>query len=204
MPFHLESRISPTAISRWIWQRNIINCCVRGKNCDGDPGNVQTSVRRRKHGPYTESPNLPRSEKATQLKSKVNSILIILFDKGTVSKEFVLEGQTVDSAYYWDVLRRLRENMWRLRPELRRQKNWLLHDNGPYHTSFLSPGSFFTKNNMIVDPGHLTFLCFAPEERPRFHPRSCGICGGRSGTGAGFLRVRGFPLPIRITPTAKH
>jgi hypothetical protein len=31
--------------------------------------------------------------------------------------------------------------------------------------------------------------------------RSCGICGGQSGTGAGFLRVLRFPLPI-IPPTA--
>jgi hypothetical protein len=28
--------------------------------------------------------------------------------------------------------------------------------------------------------------------------RSCGICGGQSGIGAGFLRVRRFTLPILI------
>jgi hypothetical protein len=28
--------------------------------------------------------------------------------------------------------------------------------------------------------------------------RSCGICGGQNGTGAGFVRVLQFPLPIRI------
>jgi hypothetical protein len=33
--------------------------------------------------------------------------------------------------------------------------------------------------------------------------RSCGICGGQSGIGAGFLRVLWFPLTT-IPPTAPH
>jgi hypothetical protein len=32
--------------------------------------------------------------------------------------------------------------------------------------------------------------------------RSCGICGGQSGAGVGFLRVLRFPLPIFIPPIA--
>jgi hypothetical protein len=38
----------------------------------------------------------------------------------------------------------------------------------------------------------------------RAQVRSCGICGGQSGTGAGFLQVLRFPLPILIPPTAPH
>jgi hypothetical protein len=34
--------------------------------------------------------------------------------------------------------------------------------------------------------------------------RSCEICGGESGTGAGFLRGLRFPLPVLIPPTAPH
>jgi hypothetical protein len=35
-------------------------------------------------------------------------------------------GRPVNSAYYYDVLRRLRENVRILRPEVWRQRNWLL------------------------------------------------------------------------------
>jgi hypothetical protein len=38
----------------------------------------------------------------------------------------------------------------------------------------------------------------------RAQVRLCGICGGRSGTGADFLRVLRFLLPILISPTIPH
>jgi hypothetical protein len=38
--------------------------------------------------------------------------------------------------------------------------------------------------------------------RVRDHDVSCGICDGQNGTGAGFLRVLRFSLPIVIPPTA--
>jgi hypothetical protein len=39
-----------------------------------------------------------------------------------------------------------------------------------------------------------------PTATARFRLRAaCGVCGGQSGTGAGFLRVLRFPLPI-ISP----
>jgi hypothetical protein len=38
--------------------------------------------------------------------------------------------------------------------------------------------------------------------RVRTRVRSCGICGGQSGAGAGFLRVLRFPLSIFIPPIA--
>jgi hypothetical protein len=59
-----------------------------------------------------KGPNSLRSKKARQVKSKVKSMLIIFFDiMGIVHKEFVLAGQTVNSKYYCDVLRRLHENV---------------------------------------------------------------------------------------------
>jgi hypothetical protein len=56
-------------------------------------------------------------KKVRQAKSEVKCMLIIFFDiKENVHKEFVLAGQTVNSAYDCDVLRRLYENAQRLRP----------------------------------------------------------------------------------------
>jgi hypothetical protein len=40
--------------------------------------------------------------------------------------------------------------------------------------------------------------------RVRYQVRSCGTCGGQSGTGARFLRILWFPLPICITLIAPH
>jgi hypothetical protein len=53
-------------------------------------------------------PNSLRLKKVRQVKGKVKRKLIILFDiEGIVNKEFVLAGQTANSAYYYDVLWRV-------------------------------------------------------------------------------------------------
>jgi hypothetical protein len=95
-------------------------------------------------------------------------MLIIFFDiKGIVHKEFVLAGQTVNSTYYCDILRRLHENVRRLCPKLWLQKNWLLHhDNASSHTSFFTR-EFLTKNNITVVP--------QPPYSPDLAPCSCSL-----------------------------
>jgi hypothetical protein len=99
-----------------------------------------------------KGPNSLKPKKARQVNSKVKSMLITFFDiNGIIHKEFVLAGQTVNSAYYCDISWRLCENVRRLRPEIWRQ-NWLLHhNNAPSHTSFFTR-EFLTKNNMTGIP----------------------------------------------------
>jgi hypothetical protein len=79
--------------------------------------------------------------------------VIIFFDiEVIVHKEFVMAGQTVISAYYRGALRRMLENVRRFRPELRRQKNWFLHNGRVQsHTSFFTR-EFLAKRNMTDVP----------------------------------------------------
>jgi len=59
-----------------------------------------------------KSPTSPRPKKARHVNSNIKSMIITFFDvKGTVHKEFVPMGQTVNSGFYCNVLQRLRENV---------------------------------------------------------------------------------------------
>jgi hypothetical protein len=56
----------------------------------------------------------------------------------------------VNSGFYYDVLRRLREDVLRLLPELWRVQTWLLHhDKAASHTSVLTQ-QFLAKYKMAV------------------------------------------------------
>jgi transposase len=98
-------------------------------------------------------PQLPRGIKARQVRSSTKSMFIVFFDvKRTVHREFVPPKTTVNSDFYCDVLRHLRENLRRRKLELWHNHNWLLHhDNGPAYTS-LKTTEYVTNNNMVIVP----------------------------------------------------
>jgi len=62
-------------------------------------------------------------------------VLIAFFDSdGIIHKEFIPVGQTVNSAFYEEVLKRLLQRIHCVSPELHRTGQWmLLHDNAPAH-----------------------------------------------------------------------
>jgi alpha-L-fucosidase len=76
--------------------------------------------------------------------------------QGTVHKEFVPPGQTVNGKFYCEDLKRLMEGIRRKRPDKWKNNNWLLHkDNMPAHTS-LVVRQFLTPKNITVIPPPFT------------------------------------------------
>jgi len=70
--------------------------------------------------------------------------------RGIVHKEFVPPGQTVNPAFYKDVLEQLRKRFQRVRTDI--ADDWVLHhDNAPAHTA-LSVGEFLAKKYIPVLP----------------------------------------------------
>jgi len=95
----------------------------------------------------------PRPKKARQVKSNIKTMLICFFDvRGLVHHEFVPPGQTVNQAFYLEVLKRLRNGVRQKRPDLWRTGDWFFHlDNAPAHTA-ISVRQFCAKNGMTVLP----------------------------------------------------
>ena len=96
---------------------------------------------------------LQDQKKARMQKSKLKTMFICFFDQeGIVHREFVPPRVTVNADFYCDVLRRLRENMRRKRPQKWQNQNLIIHhDNAPAHRSF-KVSQFLAKNNMTVVP----------------------------------------------------
>ena len=87
--------------------------------------------------------NPPHPKKAKMSKSKIKTMLICFFNsQGVVHKEFVPQGQTVNTQYYPEVLE-LKKRVHCVRPEI--VDTWMLHhDNAPCHTA-ISVNEFLAK-----------------------------------------------------------
>ena len=96
-------------------------------------------------------PGVPETEKGQDEQIQSENNVDCLFDaKGVVHKEFVPQGQTVNAAYYVDVLERLRKRVIRVRKNI--GATWVLHhDNAPSHTS-LRVREFLAKHNVATLP----------------------------------------------------
>jgi len=78
-------------------------------------------------------------------------MLTISFDyRGVVHHKYAPLGQNINKEYYLEVLYRLRDAVWRKRPDLWATGMWQLHhDNAPAHSLQLIQ-TFLAKHNIPV------------------------------------------------------
>jgi hypothetical protein len=96
-----------------------------------------------------------------KVKSEVNGLFIIFVDmKETAHKEFVLAGQTVNTAYYCYVLWRFRENGEDFAPKFSYVRTGCYIMTTHLITLPFSSGIFFNQNNRIVAPNPSYFTLF--------------------------------------------
>ena len=81
----------------------------------------------------------PRAEKARTRRSKIKVKLVVFYDwKGIFNHEFVRRGQMVNRQFYKEALVRLRDAVYRKRPEMWENQTWKLHQgNTPGHAYLL-------------------------------------------------------------------
>ncbi|UYV63349.1 hypothetical protein LAZ67_2003808 [Cordylochernes scorpioides] len=91
----------------------------------------------------------PRPKKARMSKSRIKTVIIVFFDiRGIEHCEFVPQGQTVNSAFYLEVLRRLKRRIARVRTDIKDTVK-LHHDNATSHTAFIIT-NFLARSNTPV------------------------------------------------------
>ncbi|UYV77251.1 hypothetical protein LAZ67_15000235 [Cordylochernes scorpioides] len=94
----------------------------------------------------------PRPKKARMSKSRIKTMIIVFFDiRGIVHCELVPQGQTVNSAFYLEVLRRLKRRIARVRTDIKDTVK-LHHDNATSHTAFIITNNFLARSNTPVIP----------------------------------------------------
>ena len=123
----------------------------------------------------------PRPKKARMSKSRMKTMLIVFFDaQGVVHYEFVPEGQTVNGAFYLEVLRRMKRRVNRVRPAI--AGNWKLHhDNAPSHTCS-KVTDYLTKNGIATVPQSPTVPTLAPVDFFLFQHIKSSLKGPHHGT----------------------
>ncbi|GFW82211.1 mariner mos1 transposase [Trichonephila clavipes] len=92
----------------------------------------------------------PRPKKARMSKSCIKTMIIVFFDiRGIVHCEFVPQGQTVNSAFYLEVLRRLKCRIARVTADIKDTVK-LHHDNATSHTAFIITNFLVQSNSPVI------------------------------------------------------
>ncbi|KAL7292870.1 hypothetical protein TKK_0013543 [Trichogramma kaykai] len=93
------------------------------------------------------------SRKLRQIRATVRTLLIVFFDsQGIVHQEFVPQSQSVNQAYYRDVLTRLREKVRVRRAASFRQRTWYLHCDTALSRNSLAIQEFLAEKKIACLP----------------------------------------------------
>ncbi|UYV80288.1 hypothetical protein LAZ67_18002305 [Cordylochernes scorpioides] len=92
----------------------------------------------------------PRPKKARMSKSSIKTMIIVFFDiRGIVHCKFVPQGQTVNLAFYLEVLRRLKRRIAPVRTDIKDTVK-LYHDNATSHTAFIITNFLARSNTPVI------------------------------------------------------
>ena len=105
----------------------------------------------KRQSPEWHTTESPRPKKARMNKSKMKLMLIVYFcSKGVVYKEFVPTGQTVNAAFYVELLERLKTRVARVRPEI--ANTWVHHHDNALSHALLLVREFLEKQTVATLP----------------------------------------------------
>jgi histone-lysine N-methyltransferase SETMAR len=77
---------------------------------------------------------------------------VYFYIEGVVNHEFLRQGQTVNHWYYLEMLKHLRENVRRKRPQLWRKNSWFLHHDSLSGHALLLTRDFLANTNTTMLP----------------------------------------------------
>ena len=157
------AKLVPRVLTEEQKQNRVLRCEELLQVCEGDPDFLEKVITGDETWTFQYDPetkrqsaewhtaNSPCPKKAQMSKSKTKTMLIAFFGvKGIVHYEFVPPCQTVNAAYYQEVLKRLKRSVARKRRDIK--DSWKLHhDNAPSHTAYIVT-DYLVRVNVPVVP----------------------------------------------------
>jgi hypothetical protein len=102
-----------------------------------------------------ETADISMTQESCMWKSQMKTMLITFLDvKGIVHFDFIPQGQTVNQAYFVEILKQLHEAVHRKRHELWPYNFIFHHDIGPTHEELSKQ---FLAQKLIIEMEHLPF-----------------------------------------------
>lgn len=135
------------------------NCWLLSKRCDGKNlaliGKLQTTAMSSckelspgtklgftniRHWAEVTEQRVQKKEKALKNKAKIKFILIryVFWLPWKCAPRFVPKGQSVNAAFYVEVVKSMKDHVCHIRPNLSKESWWILHhDNTPVHSALI-------------------------------------------------------------------